>query len=335
MKHAWRVALFVGIAVSIAGCKSTQKTSSSGQIERPKGVDHYIQAVELYKKGDRDQAISELIEATRKNPSLIMPRIMLGDMYRDEGKYDDAVKQMERVTRMDPYYSSNWYKLGVGYQLAQKIQDATASYQKALDLKPADAKSHMNLGLIQLYNGDKDKALEYAKKATELDPRNAAAWSNLGITYDARQEYVKGEEAYRKSVDLDPDNPASLANLATNLMAQNKGSEAAEIMKRAVGISNTPALRKRYGDALARAGRYDEAVAQYDQALKLDPKYYPAMNEIGFTRIAEYRKGFEMDESKRNDAVAMWKKSLEVNGSQPKVQAAVKEWTQTTQNLSP
>ena len=334
MKQACHVVLILmGMAVGVTGCKSSAKTAG-GDSARPRGVDQYIAGVQLYKKGDKDGARSQLVEATRLNPNLIMPRIMLGDMYRDEGKYDDAVKQFERVTKMDPYYASNWYKLGVGYQLGQKLKQAAASYQRALDLKPDDSKSNMNLGLVYLYTGDRDKALAYAQKATEMDPSSAAAWSNLGITYDARGEYARGEEAYRKSVDLDPDNPASLANLATNLMAQNKGSDAAEIMKRAVGISNTPALRKRYGDALAKAERYDQAVQQYNEALKLDPRYYPAMNEIGFARITQFRKGFDMDDSKRTDALAMWKKSLDVNQNQPKVEAAIKQWAQGAQNLS-
>ena len=332
MKHALRASLIITGALLI-GCKSTPKTPP-GEVGRPKGVDHYIQAVELYKKGEKDRAMSQLIEATRQNPRLIMPRIMLGDMYKDAGNYDDAVQQYERVTKMDPYYSSNWYRLGVGYHLGQKLSQAATSYQRALDLKPADAKSNMNLGLVHLYTGDKDKALSYALKATELNPKNAAAWSNLGITLDARGEYAKAEEAYRKSVDLDPDNPATLTNLASNLMAQNKGAEAAEIMKRAVSISNTAALRKRYGDALTRAGRYDQAIEQYNEALKLDAKYYPAMNEIGHTKIADFRRGLELDDSKRADAVAIWKKSLDVNPNQPKIQAAIKQWQQPTQNLS-
>ena len=334
MNKVLRAALVLGVAgLTLVGCKSTPKTKP-GAIERPKGIDHYIEAVELQKKGDKEAAISQLIEATRQNPKLIMPRIMLGDMYKDDGRFNDAVQQYERVTRMDPYYSSNWYKLGVGYHFMDRLKEAAGSYQKALDLKPSDSRSNMNLGLVYLYTGDKEKALDYARKATELEPKNAAAWSNLGITLDARGEYAKAEEAYRKSVDLDPDNAASLVNLATNLISQNKAAEAAEIMKRAVSLSNTAALRKRYGDALAKAGRYDEAITQYQECLKLDAKYYPALNEIGYSRIAEFRKGLELDDNKRVDAVAMWKKSLEVNPNQPKIQASVKEWEQRTQTLS-
>jgi tetratricopeptide (TPR) repeat protein len=326
MKHVLQIALIsIGIgAVGLMGCNSSGKR---GKVAGPKGVDNYVQAVQQYQAGDRERAMAQLIEATRLNPNLIMPRVMLGDMYRSDGNYDDAVKQYEQVTKMDPYYASNWYKLGVGYQFMERLKDAASSYQKALKIAPKDAKSYMNLGLAQLYLGNTEQALNYAKKATELEPKLPAAWSNLGVTLDAAGKYPEAEEAYRKSIDLDPDNSATLVNLATNLMSQNKAAEAAELMKRAVGISNTAAVRKRYGDTLAKAGRYDEAIAQYQAALKLDAKYYPALTEIGFTRIAEYRKGLELDDDKRLAALTNWKKSLEINGNQPKVQAAMKEWS--------
>ncbi|HEX8521061.1 MAG TPA: tetratricopeptide repeat protein [Tepidisphaeraceae bacterium] len=334
MKHRLQLALILaGIgAVGLIGCKSSGGRGGA-DASAPKGVDRYVQAMQQYQAGDKERAMAQLIEATRVNPNLIMPRVMLGDMYRSEGNMNDAVTQYEQVTKLDPYYASNWYKLGVGYQFAERLKDAAGSYQKALKLKPADAKSNMNLGLVQLYLGNTDQALEYARKATQLEPRNAAAWSNLGVTLDAMGDYPRAEEAYRKGIDLDPDNPATLVNLATNLMAQNKAPEASELMKRAVSISNTAALRKRYGDALAKSGRYDEAVAQYQQALKLDGRYYPALTELGFTRLAEYRKGLELDDSKRADAVTFWKRSMEINSNQPKVEAALKEYGHSAQSL--
>lgn len=332
MRHRLQLALILtGIgAVGLIGCKSSSKNFETSA---PQGIDHYVTAMQQYHAGDKEHAMAQLIEATRINPNLIMPRVMLGDMYRSEGNYSDAVNEYEQVTKLDPYGASNWYKLGVGYQFLERLKDAASSYQKALKLEPKDAKSNMNLGLVQLYLGNTDQALQYAKKATQLAPKNAAAWSNLGVTLDSAGQYAKAEEAYRKSIDLDPDNPATLVNLATNLMAQNKAPEAAELMKRAVSISNTAALRKRYGDALAKAGRYDEAVAQYQQALKLDPKYYPALTELGFTRIAEYQKGLELDDTKRADAVNYWRKSIAINPNQPKVEAALKEYGNSSENL--
>jgi superkiller protein 3 len=204
---------------------------------------------------------------------------------------------------------------------------AVAIWTQSLSINPDDPNTNMNLGLVHLYLGDPDAAVKYCERATLLDPRSASAYSNLGVALDARGEYARAEAAYRHSLDIDPDNATTLLNLGTNLIQQNKGAEAVDIMEKVVKMSDTPLHRKRYGDALAKAGRYDDAIAQYNAALKLDPKYFPAMNEIGYARIAQYRNNLELDDAKRDEAVAMWTQSLSINPNQPKIQAAKQEWT--------
>jgi tetratricopeptide (TPR) repeat protein len=335
MRHALAIALLaVGLGtVGILGCKTNPKTGKDGQIARPTGVDNYVRAMKTYNAGDRDRALSQLMEATRVNPDLIMARLVLGDLFRAQGDYKKAVEQYEKLTKLDPNYAPNWYRLGVGYQFIEKLKEAASSYRKAIAIEPKDDKSNMNLGLVELYLGHPEEAVKYSTKATELAPKNAAAWSNLGVALDANKDYPKAEEAYRKAIDLDPKNATTLMNLASNLMSQNKPAEAVEIMNSAVKLSKTPATLKRYGDTLAKAGRYDDAVAQYQAALDLDPKFFPAMNEIGFTRIADYRKNFELDEEKREQAVAMWKQSLDIKPDQPRVAEALKQWGQNTQSV--
>jgi superkiller protein 3 len=316
-------ALFA-IAVAVIGTGCASSNSSNGI----KGVDNYVKAVQAYNSGDRDRAVANLLTATRVNPDLIMARLMLGDLYREGGDYNSAVGQYEKLVQLDPYTWSNFYKLGVTYQFLERLQDAANSYSKALKLNPDDANTNMNLGLVYLFLGNPDDAVKYAERATLLDPKSAAAFSNLGVALDARGEYSRAEAAYRHSLDIDPENATTLLNLGTNLIAQNKGSEAVDIMEQVIKMQDTPLHRKRYGDALAKAGRYDDAVEQYQQAIKLDPKYYPAMNEIGWSRIAQYRNNLELDDDKREQAIAMWDQSLQVKPDQPKIEAAKKEWSE-------
>jgi tetratricopeptide (TPR) repeat protein len=310
---------------AMVGCSSSR--SPSATMRSPRGVDRYVQAVQAYQGGNRDRAVDRLLAATRVNPDLIMARVMLGDLYRESGDYPAARKQYEALITRDPYSWSNHYKLGVTYQFLDRLNDASASYERALKLNPDDANTNMNLGLVHLYLDNRDAAVRYTEQATLLDPRSAPAFSNLGVALDARGDFARAESAYRHSLDLDPDNLTTLLNLGTNLIAQNKTAEAVDIMQRVVQAEDSPTHRKRFGDALSRAGRYDEAVKQYQAVLGADPNYYPALNEIGFTRIAEYRKNLQLDDAKRNEAIAMWDKSLAINPDQPQIQAAKQQWS--------
>jgi tetratricopeptide (TPR) repeat protein len=325
LQHSIVLAIALGAAVmgaaGIVGCSSSANNG-------PTGIRRYVQAVQAYNKGDRPRAVANLVSATRLNPDLIMARALLGDLYRADGKYEQAAAQYEALVKLDPYTASNFYRLGVSYQFLQRLNDAAQAYQKALKLEPDDANSNMNLGMIKLYLGDVDAAVRLSERATLLNPGSAAAFSNLGVALDARGDYPRAEAAYRHSLDIDPDNMTTLTNLGINLIAQERGDEAVEIMAKVLKSADNPLNHKRYGDALTAAGRFDDARGEYDLALKRDPTYYPAMNGIGFAWLAQYRKGLELDDAQRRQAIDQWKKSLATNPNQPNIQAAINEWTQ-------
>ncbi|HEY7087600.1 MAG TPA: tetratricopeptide repeat protein, partial [Tepidisphaeraceae bacterium] len=193
-----------------------------------------------------------------------------------------------------------------------------------------DVKSNMNLGLVYLALGKIDQAVTYLERATRLDPQNASAWSNLGVALDARGSTVLAESTYRKALELDSSNVVTLQNLAQNLISQDKAPEAVNIMEQVLSRQDTPATRKRYADALARGKKYDDAMTQYDLALKADPKYLPALNEKAATYIRKYVDGLELDDSLRVSALDLWKKSLAMNPNQPRVIESLKKWEKSS-----
>lgn len=293
----------------------------------PRAVGGYVEAVHAQERGDTDAAIRALERATQANPDLTMARGMLGDLYRAEGNYDKATEHYEVMVRLDPYTAMNHYKLGVSYQFLQRLRRSADAYLRAIELDPNDADAHMNLGLVYLAMGELDDAVRYAERATVLAPNSAAAFSNLGVVLEAMGDFAQAESAYRRSLDLDSTQIETLMNLGSNLIRQDKTADAVSIMERVLEMSDTPQVRKRYGDALAQAGKHDEAVKQYEAALEKNPQFYPAMNEIGWVRIAEYRKGLELDDAKRETALQMWRKSLEINQNQPRIETAIREWS--------
>src|SRR5688572_30546249 len=318
-----RLALVVAVA---AGCAPGWRERRANRQNAPKAVSQYVTAVRAYEQGNDQRAIESLERATKADPDLTMARGMLGDLYRSKGEYGKAVPQYEAMTRLDPYTPANHYKLGIAYQFLRRLEDAAASYLRALKLDPKDANTNMNLGLVYLALGQVDDAVRYTEKATLLDPESPAAFSNLGVALESAREYARAETAYRRSLDLDPLQQQTLLNLGLNLIQQNKGADAVSIMERVLKNDDSPLTHKRYGDALARAGRYEEAVKQYQLAVERDPRFYQALNEIGWVRIAEYRKGLELDDSKRKSAIEHWQRSLKIRPDQPRIQTAIADW---------
>ena len=88
----------------------------------------------------------------------------------------------------------------------------------------------------------------------------------------------------------------------------------------------TPYLYKRVGDAYAMGGKYDEAITQYELALKGNAKYCAAMNEQARVMTLQYQQGMELNDKLRDQALTLWRQSLEINANQPKVKTALEQW---------
>lgn len=320
-------ALCAGLIVASAGCGIGSGRRSARALE------NYVQGVEQYHAGNTDAAIQSLQDATQRDPDLTMAHALLGDLYRSRGNYIAAAKRYESLTRLDPYTAPNHYRLGVVYHMLNRVQDAVASYIRALELDPQDARSSTNLGLAYLSLGQPEDALRYTQRATILAPNSAAAWLNLGVALETSGDYAQAESAYRRSLDLDSSQVQTMLNLGLNLVQQGKNTDALIVMEQVLERSDTPQIRKRYADALARSGQYNRAVKEYEKVLESNPQSVEAINGIAYVRIAEYRKGLELDDSKRAAAIEMWKRSLALNPNQPRVQAALQDWSQQQSGL--
>jgi tetratricopeptide (TPR) repeat protein len=293
-------------------------------------LDSYVQGVLAYQNGDTTAAMANLQAAVNKKGDLVMARSMLGDLYRSRSDYESARQQYEAVSRLDPYEYVHHYHLGLVYQFLNRLQEAAASYLNALNLKPNDAESNMSLGTVYFALNDPQKALQYAERAVQYDPKSAAAWVNYALILDANNQYPKAEDAYRKSLDIDSSNAVTRLYLGENLLAQQKYAQARGVFSELVKLQDGPLHRKRLGDAYFGEKNFAEALNQYQAALKLDPVYYPALNEMGATHVAEYEKGLRLDESKRRAAIDAWQKSLSINRAQPRITAFVQKYSKPT-----
>ena len=323
LSHVGRPLLALVIVGLLNGaCASRRRAAPPA----PTAARLYADGVSAYRAGDKGRAVRLLTEAVRQNPNLAMAHSILGDIYKESGDYDDAATQYESLTRLDPYAADNHHRLAVSYHFLNRLRDAAAAYLRAIKLNPRDWRSCMNLGLVYMSLGDNNAAVEYCQRAANLNPLEAVAHANLGVAYDARGNVAEAEAAYRKSLTIDPRQVGPAMNLARNLQYRGRTREAVTVLESLTSSADSASVRRRYGDALASAGREADALREYRQALKLDARHYPAMNAMASLLITQYRKGLLLDDRKRDEAVAMWKQSLQINPDQPRVESQLKAW---------
>ncbi|GIW73879.1 MAG: hypothetical protein KatS3mg103_0401 [Phycisphaerales bacterium] len=79
--------------------------------------------------------------------------------------------------------------------------------------------------------------------------------------------------------------------------------------------------------ALFRLGDYAAARASFQRALELDPSHYPALNGLGVDRLNQYLWSDRQDEQALQEAIAYFRKSLQIEHNQPRIRELLSRFT--------
>jgi len=115
-----------------------------------------------------------------------------------------------------------------------------------------------------------------------MDPYNAAAHSLLGMLYVNKGEYDKGVEEGRRGASMDPNSVTAVYFYGSTLMHSSRYEEAIPVLEKAIRLSPfeaTSSVPCESGGQLRLLGRYDEAVwnlkrALQEQTQSVPRKYY-------------------------------------------------------------
>jgi len=130
------------------------------------------------------------------------------------------------------------------------------------------------------------KAISFYKRAVRLDPGFGLAWSRLSHAHSSLYpSFGDSTEAAKRALDsaqkLQPDSPETLLALAQYQYSELRDYDAARktflrVSKMLPGSSEIPAA---LAQIARRHGKWEEAVAYYDQALVLDPRNVELLTE--------------------------------------------------------
>ncbi len=182
-------------------------------------------------------AISEL-EAQRKSfPSDVRAIAFLATLYSTAGRPEDAIRMTEDALAISPQRQQFYFIEAEAYINLGQGEKAIEVLKKAYDLAPDYPEALVNLGtvLILVGKGDQAEVLLQEKYGMRFigDPHYAQAYTQIG-------EFGKAAEVWKLIVAGSPASAESHAN---------------------------------YGGVLARAGRRDEAIREFEEAIRLEPRF--------------------------------------------------------------
>jgi tetratricopeptide (TPR) repeat protein len=174
-------------------------------------------------------------------------------------------------------------------------QDSEKLYTETLAHDPENAYFHLNLAEIILKRGDDAGAREHLTKAADVLAAGKytfqayetyRAFVGLGAIEARKQNYPQARTYLEKARAAHPQGEWPYLYLGGIAMeADNNIPLAIDYLNKAIQLGPINEVARDYmGIALFNAGRLPEAMAQFQEALRIDPTYRPAQEHVQMVR---------------------------------------------------
>jgi Flp pilus assembly protein TadD len=226
------------------------------------------------------------LDALAKDPDCWIGGLNLGVWYFQNGHMDEALAALQKV---EPYAAKDGalhYNIGCALAAKGRGEEALAEFRKAVELEPRLVQARMNLGITLGQKGDFDAAVSVFDDILQKNPDDAEAHYNLGVTLMHKSDFDGAIVHLRRALELNPD--AEAGSLGYCYVRKGDMADAQSVFEASVDRHpDDPGSRNNLGGLLLQEGRYDDAIAQFEESLRLDPNNVQAQKNIAMAKAAQ------------------------------------------------
>jgi DNA-binding winged helix-turn-helix (wHTH) protein/tetratricopeptide (TPR) repeat protein len=174
--------------------------------------------------------------------------------------FPPAIEAAERALVLDDSLAEAHTSLAYArFIYERRWQEAERGFRRALELSPGYATARQWYAFLLSALGRHEEAIAQARKARQLEPLSLVINSDLGMVLCFARE-AAAEEQLRRTLELDASFAYARFELGFSLQQQGRMGEAVAELARAASLApENPVMQAAYGQALAWAGRTEEA----------------------------------------------------------------------------
>jgi serine protease Do len=160
---------FVSKSPKIAKDISIFSSTVNVQTVKPTGGDNFfLQAGDMYSRGDVNGAMRSLNQALKLNPNYAAAYSMRGILNYIARDQDAALNDFNKALKLNPNNAFTYVGRGLAYSAIGIKQEAIADYSKAIAVNAFHAPAYYNRGVMQYNLGNTQEAMPDLRKAAEL-----------------------------------------------------------------------------------------------------------------------------------------------------------------------
>ncbi len=277
-----REAAVTTIQVSGAGTATTSErddgeedTLDLGEVA-PVSAEH-AQARMTARRGEVDQALTELEAVRQKHPKAAIVHADYGYWLIKAGRAKEAVAALERAAELAPNSALIALNLGAARRQNHDLDGAESAFRTALRLKPGYGSARRALAQLLRKRGDAKAAIQLLRQAAASgdNAERALALVSLGQTYLDGGKPDRAQRAFAEAVDRAPADVRLRVRIARSWLRTSRPEHlaaATEQAQRAAALAPDDAdVQALLARTKERAGDRPGARAGYQRALRLDP----------------------------------------------------------------
>ena len=230
----------------------------------------------------------------------------------EQGKFDDALAELDEISKTNPTAKNLSHEFGVTYYRKGDYRNAVTTLQRAIAENPDDTEAAQLIGLSLYLSNKPAEAIPYLVKVQSWYPSaNVDASYILGVAYIQMKDYANARRAFAKMFQVPPDSAAAYLFTARLLLRLDFAPVAEEYGKKAIELdAKLPLAHQVLGELYLYENKLPEATAQLQQELAINPG-----NPAAYYKLADaYSRAQKFDEAEKLLQRSIW---LDANASGP------------------
>jgi tetratricopeptide (TPR) repeat protein len=228
----------------------------------------------LLNQADRsEEAMAVARKGVELAPNDPAGRRILGSVLTSLKRFPEAVAELDRAIKLRPSDDKSWLQLAATHESAGRIEHAIFALRRVTQLLPQSPQGLQHLTRLLVHRGRYAEALSFLERLAAVAPDTTELQLSKARCLEGLNRFEPAIAICRSVLESDPKNVIAHGVIANARIQSCRLAEAEAGLREVMNSVTSANFHQIQAAAIARQGRFDDALVEIDRALALDGEY--------------------------------------------------------------